>query len=153
VWTSYEFGVVGAVVVGGATADALANMNGAVAGERRRLEESNVATLIRLAADDSTTLIVVDGTTIETTNGHWSADWAFAGNMNVRFGGAIEGALANDKVSYVDAVPIGIGARTATAGGPCNCALQAWYFSTAQLTADERTYLRALLTYHTGITC
>ncbi len=151
VWTGCEMGVVGTLLVSGSTNDLMISQ-GAAAGARRWLAESATAGRMKVTMDNAAdTLVAANSTTVETTTGHWSVDWTVGADANIRVAGAIEGAIANDRVSYADGAPQTIGGRTGGAGA--NVAIQAWYYSTRQLTAAERTYLRALLTFHTGVAC
>lgn len=92
----------------------------------------------------------VSTTSVALTTGHWSLDAASGGSQNLRQNGTVlvtGAAGASDESDGAQFAIFGDGA-----GATTNVALQAWYLG-PQLTADQRTHLRALLTYHTGVAC
>lgn len=95
-----------------------------------------------------------DGTVgaLSSTRRHHSIDAAGSGGAsNYRVGGTIQNSSTTVAASIPDASTCALAALV-TASSFANIDCQAWYFG-ARLTADQRTHLRALLTYHTGVSC
>lgn len=89
-------------------------------------------------------------TTLATTIAHWSMDGTASGTLSTRVGGTAEGT-GTAGTSVADGGVLCLGNRAGSAY-PTNTGFQAWYIG-PQLTADQRTYLRSLLTDLTGVSC
>ena len=85
------------------------------------------------------------------TTAHYSGD-ALTGTWNARVAGTIQNTGSASVTSRADGGGLSLGSRVNAASQWGNFALQAWYCGPA-LTSDQRTHLRALLTYHTGVAC
>ncbi len=87
---------------------------------------------------------------------HYSGD-AAPGDLNARVGGVSVATSALSPVSRADGNTVVMGASQTSVAGPygtvaANVKLHAAHIGPA-LTADQRTHLRALLTYLTGVSC
>lgn len=98
-----------------------------------------------------TQTIVSVGSDPDGANAHYSWD-ATPGAFNLRTGGVVNATSGQPFSSDVGTGrSVAIGGRTAV-GAYANIAGQAHHMGSL-LTADQRTYLRAALTFHTGINC
>lgn len=144
-WDSYEFGVVGSRVSGSLSGERWISYYNA--GSIRFGLQSASASAFRSSVAGGTN---VNGTTDPDGHvAHYSGDSA-GGTQNTRVGGTVEGTASASTTSRADGGEVAIGANAAGTN-PANLALQAWHIGPA-LTDEQRTHLRALLTYLTGIT-
>lgn len=87
---------------------------------------------------------------LSSTRQHHSIDaTGGGGTSNYRVNGTVQNSGTAVAASILDGSVCAL-AALATASSFANVDCQAWYFG-VQLTADQRTHLRALLTYHTGV--
>lgn len=147
-WADYEYGIVGSRVAFGTAGD-------------RWLAYMSSATTLRFGLADNNALTFrnsisggVNLTSASDPDGvvaHYSGDAASGGTVNVRVGGAVDATTSSTVTSRADGDQIRLGGNgDGTNAG--NIAIQAWYMGPL-LTADQRTELRALLSYHTGVSC
>lgn len=142
-WDDYEWGVVKhqtAATAAGATT--LAYTAGTVA--RFRLTEQS---------SGNYRVTVAGGANVEpgiasTAMQHWSGDAAVGGTINARLAGNVEATTSSTVTSRPDGNSLSLGAVINVAPAAFHC--QAWYCGPL-LTATQRTHLRALLAYHTGV--
>ena len=83
---------------------------------------------------------------------HFSGDGTAGGALNVRVAGMIEATNSSVGAAEAGDQSLDVGARTVLGANPANARFMAAYFGHG-LSADQRTHLRALLTYHTGVSC
>lgn len=107
-----------------------------------------VATLVASGAGGATS---VGSTVITGSQRLMTAEWDGA-TQSVAINGTVEDSDANTHAAYADGVVIALGAD-AGGGGSIALSAQAWAVSRGSLTSTQRTHLRALLTYHTGVSC
>jgi hypothetical protein len=145
-WTSHEGGCVGSRVAVGAVGDTwcmLHQSGGFIAGLRDQSAGAVHFTTVTTTANGTSD---PDG-----ANGFWSGS-AITNEVRCRKGGVVEGETLSGTVgSVADTCTVAVGGRVATAAY-ANIAIQAWSWG-PRLTDDQRSYLRALLTFWTGITC
>lgn len=99
-------------------------------------------------------MTVVGGANVSTTTDpqtamiHASGD-AASGTINARINGTVEGTSSGTVTSRADGNTLCLGGNFSNAAAS-QFECQAWHCGPS-LTADQRTHLRALLTYHTGV--
>lgn len=142
-WNDYEWGVIKfqtAPTAAGATT--IAYTAGTVA--RFRLTERSDGTYRVTVAGGANVEPVIASTAMQ----HWSGDAASGGTINARLNGTVEATTASTVTSRPDGNSLSLGAVVNVAPAAFHC--QAWYCGPL-LTATQRTHLRALLSYHTGV--
>jgi hypothetical protein len=145
-FSSFEMGIVGQRVAFAAAGDVW-----------MQYEDTGTGTLLFAIRDfSSTAWRVTSNVDLNATSdpdgvdAHYSAD-AITGLYNVRKNGVTENTSAGAFTTRTDGMTLAVGGRTASSAY-ANIAVQALYLG-PQLTADQRTYLRAALTHYTGINC
>lgn len=147
-WNSIEIGFVGSRVSAGAAGDQAIGYGPSTTATNGIVDISAAALRMVCAAAAS-----VNGTSDpDGVTAHWSGDnpGAGAGN-NVRKNGTIETAGAGGAfTSRADSGNVFLGSATTAGSAFGNYAVVACYAGPS-LTAEQRAYLRALLTFHTGV--
>ena len=145
-WTDHEMGVVGARVAFGAGGDTWIMMRQG-GGFMVGIRDNSAA-----AWQYTTSTTAAIGTTDPDGNQAFWSGSAITGQVRARRNGTIEATNAAGVVgATAEPVVTAIGGRVASAAY-ANIAIQAAFTSTI-LSDDQRTYLRALLTFYTGINC
>ena len=146
-WPDYEFGIVGSRVAWGTNGDIwLAYATGVTT--RWSLMDGTTNALFRSSVP---VVLSIDGTTDpDGVVAHYSADWIGAGGT-IRVNGVTENTGAAAVPSRADGGNVLFGAMAAGTTA-ANIAVQALYMGPS-LTADQRTYLRAALSFYTGVNC
>lgn len=152
-WDSYEWGAVCRLVSAGSAGERVVCYgvgatwwsSGAVS--RFHLNERNAGTYRVTVSGGANVEPLLDSSSALL---HWSAD-ASSGTINARRGGTVEATASATVTSRPDGETLSLFADGA-GGSNSNSAMLAWYCGPV-LTADQRTHLRALLTYHTGVAC
>jgi len=147
-FTSVESGYVGSRVAFGATGDNVCGYG---------IPSSPVLVLQDALAASSRAVTAAAGNPASTTDpdgvtAHYSFDHpGGTAPNNIRRAGAIEASGTSGALTTrVDGGLAFIGAHPYNGTAATNSTFHAFYLGPA-LTADQRTYLRALLTYHTGV--
>ena len=143
-FTTIEMGVVGQLGSNSGMAYALNFGTGSNWIRRQDVSPNKIQVRTLASATFATSTSDVNSTPL-----HFSAD--SQGANNVRAGGTVEASTASGVTAQGDGSTLALGAFAAGTT-PCAMSAQAWYVGPA-LTADQRTHLRALLTYHTGVAC
>lgn len=144
-WADYEIGVVGRRL----SFTAAGRLWWAYQGGNFSLNDQTAA-LVRFTVAGGANTSHTGFDPDDAADRHYSGD-ALSGVMNARVGGSIVATNAGTVTSRADGGVLSLGA-TAAGATPSNISLQAMYAFPA-LTADQRTYLRAALTFYTGINC
>lgn len=148
-WDDYEFGVVGRQTsIGAANDRVMAYGTGGTPEFGINEAGTSGDWRVGVAGGVSAVLFTTDNA---TTFGHYSGD-SVGGTQSARFGGTVENSSATTTPSKTDGQTLALGARPGADAQFGALELQAWYCGPA-LTSDQRTHLRALLTYHTGVSC
>lgn len=145
-FATYEMGFVGERVVTGAASDLA--LGYAPSGTINfSLQDTNALALRWSVSGGANLTSTTDPDGLLT---HWSGDGE-SGTLNLRIAGSVHVTTAATVTSRADGGSLCAGGRAdGTASG--NYIIRAWYCGPA-LTSTQRTHIRALLTYHTGVSC
>lgn len=148
-WTNVEIGWVGSRVAFGAASDTMIGY-GVPNSMLLVLVDLNAASIRMVAAAAATAAGTSDPDGIVA---HWSGDNDGANGNNIRRGGAVEAnAGAGVFTSRADGNRVCIGGNSYSLTAFGNLTSMAAYAGPS-LSSDQRTYLRALLSAATGVTC
>lgn len=149
-WTDFEGGAVGEMLSGNTNGDIVLEYYTA-SGRYRPVQRIGTGQRVNasiLGGSAGTTTWTASN---DNVTGHFSGDWDGA-DLSVRLAGAVQSTVATAGVSLPDSGKVVLGSFNAGASSWAAFTCQAAYAG-GYLTADQRTHLRALLTYHTGVAC
>jgi len=154
-WGQAELGYVGNVHTTGTGVDQIIGY-GTGASIRFSITSSATANRCDMTTTGAGGVTSICTTAESATKRHWSLDTfdVLSGAAQIaRVAGTIEdGPDVTAYAAYADGSAFWIGARS-DAAAAAGVNIQAWYLSTTVLTADQRTHIRALLTYLTTVAC
>jgi hypothetical protein len=141
-----EMGFVGSRVAFGTAGDLAISYSATGTTPHFSIQDASVDTALRFSgAANAQSTTDPDGTVA-----HYSGD-AQTSTWNMRVAGTVEATASAAVTSRADGGSLSLGGRPAATNSG-NYAMRAWYCGPV-LTATQRTHLRALLSYHTGVAC
>ena len=149
-WSNFEGGMAGAMLSGNSNGDKVLEYYQPT-GRYRPLQRASTGSRVNANIQGGVGGSTTWGTDVDGVTGHFSGDWDGA-DLTVRLAGVAQSTVATAGVSLLDGGKFTICAFNAGTSAWAAAEFQSAYIG-AKLTDEQRTYLRALLTYYTGVNC